>query len=136
MPVGQYTKTKEQNQKIAERIKELWQNPEYRANMVKKHTGKKQSPETIEKRVSQFRGKLNYNWKGENICYQTVHKWINQVMGKPDTCGKCGKSGLKRNQIHWANKSGKYRRKVSDWLRLCMSCHMLYDFKKGMRLKK
>lgn len=31
-------------------------------------------------------------------------------------------------KFEWANKSGDYKRDLSDWLRLCISCHRKYDF--------
>jgi len=49
------------------------------------------------------------------------------VLGKPDTCEHCGVGELKGHQIHWADKSGQYKRELSDWLRLCVQCHKLYD---------
>lgn len=66
-------------------------------------------------------------WKGDRVGYSGLHKRIRQELGSPDTCEHCGKSGLKGNQIHWANKSGEYRYDHEDWLRLCVACHRNYD---------
>ena len=69
-------------------------------------------------------------WKGEKAGYLSKHSWMSRKFGKPDTCKLCKKSGLKGRQIHWANKSGKYFRDISDWIRLCASCHKKYDNEK------
>lgn len=72
-------------------------------------------------------GEKNHNWAGDNIKYTGLHKWVYRMLGRPDTCEHCGKSGLKGREIHWANKSGGYKRELSDWLRLCVHCHLKYD---------
>ncbi len=84
-------------------------------------------------------GDKNWNWKGDKVGYHAIHNWIKRTLGTPETCEGCGKSGVtsgQRNRIHWANKSGKYKRDRNDWMNLCMSCHMLYDFKTGQRRDK
>jgi len=107
-------------------------------------TGKKRSEETKEK--LREKGKLNppnkdyfknhkfvginhANWKGDKVGYYALHTWVQRTLGKPETCEHCGKTGLKGRAIQWANKSGKYKRKVTDWLRLCTKCHYNYDRK-------
>ena len=54
---------------------------------------------------------------------------IRKQLGRPDTCEHCGINGLRGLKIHWANKSREYKRDLSDWLRLCVSCHKKYDSK-------
>ena len=66
-------------------------------------------------------------WKGDNVSYRRLHMWVVKKKGQPDVCEKCGKAGLKGRQIHWANKSGKYKRDLNDWIRLCQSCHKYFD---------
>lgn len=66
-------------------------------------------------------------WKGDKVQYRGLHNWIERKCGKPTKCEHCGKDGLTGHKIHWANKSGKYLRKLSDWLRLCAKCHKQYD---------
>lgn len=72
-------------------------------------------------------GEKHHHWKGNDIGYRTLHQWVESRLGKPDTCEFCEKNGLKGKQIHWANKSGEYRRNLEDWLRLCVKCHKAYD---------
>ena len=67
------------------------------------------------------------HWSGEQVGYRGLHLWVQRKLGKPDACVFCNKSGLKGRQIHWANKSGSYKRLTSDWLRLCVPCHKKYD---------
>lgn len=66
------------------------------------------------------------NYKGENIGYRTLHIWVNRRLGKATICESCGKAG-KGREIHWANKDHKYKRKLTDFISLCVSCHKKYD---------
>lgn len=72
-------------------------------------------------------GDKHPGWKGDNVGYYGLHVWVIKELGQPNTCEFCKTSGLCGNQIHWANKSHKYKRDVNDWLRLCVSCHRKYD---------
>lgn len=69
----------------------------------------------------------NGNWRGDKVGYNALHTWVHRRCGEPTTCEKCGKRNLFGKKIHWANKSGKYLRKMDDWLRLCAKCHLDYD---------
>ena|SRR3990167_654594 len=74
----------------------------------------------------------NAAWKGDNVGYVALHKWVARKRGKPQQCEHC--KTTKAKQFDWANKSGKYLRNLNDWLRLCVSCHHKYDntnLKKG-----
>ena len=72
-------------------------------------------------------GMKHHNWKGDKVGYVGLHSWVVKHFGKPDTCEHCGTAGLSGRKINWANKSHKYLRDLSDWLRLCVSCHKKYD---------
>jgi hypothetical protein len=74
-------------------------------------------------------GSKHFGWKGDDVSYSGLHKWVNKYLGRPDTCEHCGKSGLTGHKIGWANKSGKYLRDLNDWIRLCVPCHEIYDSK-------
>jgi len=50
-------KAEETRKKMREASKKVWEDPEYRQKMVEFHTGKKQSKETIEKRISKIKNK-------------------------------------------------------------------------------
>ena len=62
--------------------------------------------------------------------YRNIHKKIYKLYGSPNKCEVCGKTGNNR-QIHWANKSGEYKRTLDDWLRLCVPCHKNYDLNRN-----
>ena len=80
------------------------------------------------------KGDKNPSWKGDNVGYNGLHTWVNKTLGKPDTCEECGKSGLSKKHINWANKSHEYKRDLTDWLRLCVPCHRVYDNKSNLQL--
>lgn len=71
----------------------------------------------------------NHAWKADRVGYKGLHDWINKNLGKPKTCEHCKKTNMTGRQIDWANKTGKYLRDSDDWLRLCKSCHRIYDLK-------
>ena len=72
-------------------------------------------------------GEKNNNWKGNKVGYRALHYWVYTWLGKPKICEFCGKEYIAPKSIHWANKSGKYLRDLSDWISLCPSCHKEYD---------
>ena len=72
-------------------------------------------------------GRDHPRWKGNNAGYSALHRWVSYHRGSPKKCEHCGKDGLTGRQIHWANKSGNYLRDLTDWIRLCVSCHRKYD---------
>jgi hypothetical protein len=79
-------------------------------------------------------------WKGDGAGRVAIHDWVKRKLGKPNRCDnpKCiyprqrfnGKLMSKPKRYDWANIDHKYQRKISDWIRLCPSCHKLYDRKK------
>ncbi len=108
--------------------------------------GSKQSEET-KKKIGRTLKKIGHSfpkpeseenhpkWRGDEVEYGGLHKWINKVLGKAKKCSKCGKEGTGR-EIHWANKDHKYRRNVEDFIELCISCHGEYDKKHNLRKRK
>lgn len=70
----------------------------------------------------------NSRWKGESVGYNGLHKWIERKLGKPKYCAYCQITTAKK--FEWANISRTYKRDLSDWIRLCTSCHRLYDYGK------
>lgn len=69
-------------------------------------------------------------WKGNSVGYQALHTWVARRLGKPKECVECGYTSDNGRQFHWANISGEYLRDLSDWKRLCVSCHHKLDFDK------
>lgn len=76
------------------------------------------------------RGEDSPNWKGDDVGYPGVHDWVRLHKGRPNKCGICGSSDAKKYE--WSNKSGEYKRDITDWQSLCTKCHMDYD---GLREK-
>jgi hypothetical protein len=73
----------------------------------------------------------NPQWKGDNAGISSIHCWLLRNCQKKDYCENCGK---KNCLLDNANLSGKYTREISDYKTFCRSCHMKYDYKKGMRI--
>ena len=74
------------------------------------------------------RGEQHYAWKGDEVGYFALHNWINRTLGKPNVCQHCPKVFPKNSRsLNWANISGDYKRDLTDWVRLCASCHKKYD---------
>lgn len=99
-------------------VKNTWYNP---AGLEKGRGFYKNKP------FLQIRDEKHWGWKGDDVGYIALHSWVKRRLGKPSKCEHCGKDGLTGRQIHWANKSQEYKRDLTDWLRLCVSCHIKYD---------
>lgn len=74
------------------------------------------------------KGAENPNWKGDAVGYGALHSWLRRTAGAPSRCERCGTTSAKR--FEWANKSRTYQRDLSDWERLCVSCHRKDGFAK------
>ena len=99
---------------------------------IRKMRERKHTKETREKMSDAHKEEKAYNWKGDEVSYGALHFWIRRKLGRPKQCSKCGVMGRKNGKnwsIHWANKSGKYKRDLSDWIALCVKCHKKYDSK-------
>jgi hypothetical protein len=100
---------------------------EWKENISRAKQGQVSWNKGITYSVPKMTGKNSWNWKGINVSYRNLHRWVERCLGKPDTCEHCGKTGLFGKHIQWANKSHQYKRDLSDWLRLCAPCHSIYD---------
>jgi len=80
------------------------------------------------------KGVIPWNIK-KKPSYRSIHMWVQLHKGKPDKCSKCNCIGDK-HRMHWVNISGKYKRELDDWIRLCSKCHGRYDKENGLRLRK
>lgn len=68
----------------------------------------------------------NHNhWSGDAVGNKGVHAWVRRQKGRPNFCEIC-KSTTKKN-YHWANIGHEYKRRLEDYVRLCVSCHKRYD---------
>lgn len=80
------------------------------------------------KKMASISGDKHYCWKGENVSYVGLHRWVRKNLWKAKQCLFCDKTN-QAYKIHWANKDRKYRRSLDDFIPLCVSCHKLYDLK-------
>jgi len=80
--------------------------------------------------VGRLIGEDNHNWKGTEVGYYALHAWVIRNLGKPSKCEHCGTEAAKR--FEWANVDHKYRRILTDYIRLCTSCHRKHDYKNGL----
>ena len=62
-------------------------------------------------------------WKGDDVSYKVLHKWIRKNKPKPDVCEMC--NCFKPKEI--SNISGEYKRDIDDYQWLCVLCHSYYD---------
>ena len=77
-------------------------------------------------------GKNNGMWKGNDVKYKALHSWIKRNKKKPTLCEWCDKKKTK----DLASKNHLYKRDISEWVWVCRSCHMKYDYKNGFRKGK
>lgn len=106
---------------------------DFKEKISKLHKGRKLSDEQKKKlsesQIGKRQGDLSPSWKGNDVGYRAMHSWVIKVKGKPTICEHCGVDSTKSNKrLVWANKSHKYIRDESDWMRLCYPCHRKYDF--------
>lgn len=73
------------------------------------------------------KGEDSYNWKGDDVGYQGIHRWLDRNYGKPRLCEHCFTTSARF--FDWANLSGKYIRDRNDYKRLCRRCHIKMDLK-------
>jgi hypothetical protein len=73
----------------------------------------------LEKSKQKIRGEYNAAWKGNNVGYQGLHKWIRTILGNATHCA----NGHEAKRYVWANVSGEYKRDLEDWQQLCDSCN-------------
>ena len=113
-----------------------------KANFGEKNHNFGQSPSKETRRrmrasSQRISGDQHPNWKGDKVGYRQLHRWVNKNISRPNKCenSSCvypredanGKMMLKPKRLHLANISGHYKREASDWIRLCPSCHKIYD---------
>lgn len=91
---------------------------------VKTHGHSEVTKEKLSKiMLGKNKGNKHYLWKNSEVGYSALHKWVCRWKGKPSICEECGIS----EKLQWANRSGEYKRDLSDWISLCISCHHNYD---------
>ena len=93
--------------------------------------GKRQSNIKALAGYVRVKGEKNPHWKGDKVKMSGLHMWVKQYKGKPTNCEGCGMANKLTSRgysyIQLANRSGKYKRDLDDWIYLCQWCHRLYD---------
>ncbi len=127
--------TEETKQKISEARKGMQFSDEHRLNISKSLIGTQRAKGSIRtpeqrRKISEFNkgkytGEENNKWKGDKVGYHALHNWVARQLGKPSKCEHCSDTTAKRYE--WANISREYKRDISDWVRLCSSCHHTFD---------
>ena len=113
-------KGKKQSKEFCKMISKLHKGNKY-------NLGSHRSKETKIKIGNAQRGEKNKNWKGERVGYFALHSWLQRKLGNPQNCEHCRKNN--KLKYEWANKDHSYKRNISDYIRLCTSCHRKYDYK-------
>lgn len=94
--------------------------------------GKHHSKETRQKmRLHAKNGEENNMWKGDNVGYSPLHRWIRRHKPKPEFCEICDEE----KPYDMANITGIYNREFSNWKWACRKCHSKIDFPDGLRGK-
>ena len=82
--------------------------------------GKKFSAE-VRARMS---GSNSGQWRGDEVGYSGIHRWLQKHYPKTGTCDEC----KKRTRTEFALIHGHaYSRNREDYLELCRQCHARYD---------
>lgn len=96
------------------------------------HKGKQLSEEHKVKLALSKLGNNNPQWKDDNVGYNALHGWVKRHLSKPELCQNCNNS----KPYDLANITGVYNREFSNWKYLCRRCHMILDYKVGVRIGK
>lgn len=78
-------------------------------------------------------GDKHFAWKGDDASKVAKHTFINGIKGRPKECEHCGIKDP--NKVYdWANVDHQYSRDPDDYIRLCRSCHRIYDYQNNKEL--
>lgn len=86
------------------------------------------------KKMPKITGKNNYQWKGLNPGYFTLHSWLNKNYGKANKCENPNCKFKNPKRYEWSLIKGKgYQRQRENFFMLCCSCHRKYDIDDNWR---
>lgn len=71
-------------------------------------------------------------WKGDDVGYSAIHRWVKNRIPKPELCVKCGV----KKAVDLSNTNHTYKRNLLDWEWLCRSCHTIKDKEGNYNLRK
>ena len=75
----------------------------------------------------------NPAWKGSNASVGSIHSWLHRNYKDKGSCTHCGENKKPRD---WALIIGKeYAHEIKNFIPLCRSCHLKYDYTDKRRAK-
>lgn len=78
------------------------------------------------------KGANNPMWKGKDTKYPSIHTWLSKNHKKPSKCSHCEKE----KKLDWALiKNRKHDHDINNYMALCRSCHLKYDYTDERRKK-
>lgn len=95
---------------------------------------KKQSSIRLKKYTTSeaYKKEGNPAWKGEKASVNSIHMWVSRNYKK----GPCKHCGEKKKPRDWALIHGfKYKQDRNNYIVLCRSCHLKYDYTPERRAK-
>lgn len=80
-------------------------------------------------------GDQHFNWKGDLAKHAAIHTWLINHYGKANCCQNKRCEGFSKT-YEWALQKGKlYSHNISNYIKLCKSCHRKYDMTDEIRKK-
>jgi hypothetical protein len=81
------------------------------------------------RKISSLRiGDKSSVWKGDDVCYNAIHVYIQRWYGKADCCSNpmCSK---KSTYFEWCkiDHTTPYTKNIEEFQKLCRVCHRGYD---------
>ena len=134
--------SKETIKKLSESHKGKHPSEATRKKMSESHSGEKHplfgkhlTKELRKKMSEKKKGKPNPlaqnekhpQWKGDDVGYFGLHKWVKRHKPKVERCEECNK----KKPLEIANISGEYKRDINDFQWLCHKCHLRKDLGKN-----
>jgi predicted DNA-binding protein YlxM (UPF0122 family) len=101
-----------------------------RRNLRESHLGYKMPEEQKQKIKESMKGKVNY-FKGKDAGYQAKHIWLRKNKLKPKYCEICKKET--KLDLCNINDDHDCTRDLKDYIYTCRSCHLKYEYRKGIR---
>lgn len=78
------------------------------------------------------KGSGNPMWKGDRVGYMGIHTWLRDKFIK----GPCNHCGTLEKSRDWALIKGKkHMRRKENYIPLCKSCHLKYDYTEERKTK-
>jgi hypothetical protein len=80
------------------------------------------------------KGERHPLWKGTEASYNTIHRWLQRNYPKTGVCARCWKR--RKTDYAFLHYPLPHTRDIRDYIELCPSCHITYDYLTGQREEK